>query len=174
MRVVVASENPVKMNATKAAFERVFPDQGIEVSGISVESGVSDQPMSDQETRTGAENRATAAKQTHPEADFWVGIEGGIQEDEHGLAVIGWIVTLSEEKKGMGKCHTFYLPDAITKLVHEGKELSDADDEVFGRENSGMQNGTVGFLTRDLITRSDNYIDATILSLIPFIHQDLY
>jgi non-canonical (house-cleaning) NTP pyrophosphatase len=39
-------------------------------------------------------------------------------------------------------------------LVESGKELGDADDIVFGKSNSKQQNGAVGILTHDIITRT--------------------
>ena len=48
-KVVIASKNPVKINATEKAFEDVFTD-GFEFEGISTDSLVSDQPLSDKET----------------------------------------------------------------------------------------------------------------------------
>ena len=44
-KVIIASKNPVKINATKTAFEDVFTD-GFEFEGISTDSLVSDQPLS--------------------------------------------------------------------------------------------------------------------------------
>lgn len=52
--VAVGSTNPVKIEASKLAFEAVWPKRVFEVEGVSVSSGVSDQPMSDQESITGA------------------------------------------------------------------------------------------------------------------------
>lgn len=49
-KVIVASKNPVKINATQSAFEKMFPDEEFSFEGISVPSGVSDQPMSEDET----------------------------------------------------------------------------------------------------------------------------
>lgn len=69
-RVIVASTNPVKINAARRAFERLFPDDQFEVVGEEVKSGVSDQPMSDEETLRGATNRADAITTLHPEADY--------------------------------------------------------------------------------------------------------
>jgi len=54
MRLVVASRNPVKLRATRQAFERAFPQQSFDVAALAVDSGVADQPMSDVETREGA------------------------------------------------------------------------------------------------------------------------
>lgn len=64
----------------------------IETFGFSTQSGVSDQPMSNVETRTGAVNRAINAAvayytvhQCYP--DFAVGLEGGCEEDTWNLPV---------------------------------------------------------------------------------------
>ncbi len=61
-KIIVASKNPVKINATKVAFEKVFPQETFEVIGMQVPSFVSDQPMSDEETLEGAINRAENVK----------------------------------------------------------------------------------------------------------------
>ena len=52
-KVIIASKNPVKINATKKAFEEVFNDH-FEFEGVSADSSVSDQPMSNKETLKGA------------------------------------------------------------------------------------------------------------------------
>jgi len=79
---IIASKKPVKINATLSGFQKMFPDEKFEIEGISVISGVSDQPKSDSETFFGAWNRASNASQEKPEADFWVGMEGGIEEKD--------------------------------------------------------------------------------------------
>ncbi len=44
MKVVVASQNPVKVNATLEAFRAQFPADEIELVSATVPSGVPDQP----------------------------------------------------------------------------------------------------------------------------------
>ena len=96
IKVVVASETPVKINAVLQGFSDLFPR--VEIEGVSVESGVSDQPMTDAETKTGAQNRAKNAKRKINDASFWVGIEGGSCASENGLTAFAWIVILSDKK----------------------------------------------------------------------------
>ncbi len=78
--VLVASSNPVKISAVQDGFSRIFPDLPLEVLGLDVPSGVADQPVGDGETRRGALNRAREAARQQPGLDFFVGIEGGIEE----------------------------------------------------------------------------------------------
>ena len=61
--VVVASNNPVKKQAALAGFQKMFAHEDFKIEGIAVPSGVSDQPMSDEETLQGALNRAQKAAQ---------------------------------------------------------------------------------------------------------------
>jgi non-canonical (house-cleaning) NTP pyrophosphatase len=77
MKVVIASHNPAKIRAVNEAFTLQFPGKNFDFIPASVESGVSDQPFSDKETRHGARNRARNACEMHPGADFWIGLEGG-------------------------------------------------------------------------------------------------
>src|SRR5688572_21158999 len=102
MKIIVASKNPVKINAAKRGFEAMFIDTVFDVEGHPAPSGVSDQPMTDAETLQGAMNRAMAAKELRPDSDYWVGIEGGVHETDHGLAERAWIVVCSADGR-MGK-----------------------------------------------------------------------
>lgn len=54
MKVAVGSLNPVKIEGTRAAFEALWPEEQWDVEGVNVNSGVSDQPMSDGESIKGA------------------------------------------------------------------------------------------------------------------------
>ena len=49
--------NPTKVNSVSQAFSFVYPDLEFKVSGKRVKSGVSNQPMGEDETLMGAENR---------------------------------------------------------------------------------------------------------------------
>ena len=94
MIVVVASENPAKILAVKQAFEAAFQIP-VHTQGIAVSSGVSEQPLSDEETFQGALNRARNARQALPDANFWVGIEGGIEDTPKGMDAFGWAYVCS-------------------------------------------------------------------------------
>jgi len=167
--IVVASQNPVKIEATEQAFGQVFPDEQFDVSGVSVPSGVSDQPMTNAETLQGALNRAMNAKADVPDADYWVGIEGGIEDTNMGMQCFAWVVILSEgERVGRGQTAVFYLPLEVARLVRDGIELGHADDQVFGRENSKQKNGAIGLLTDDAVDRTGYYVQAVVMALVAF------
>lgn len=165
--------NPVKIRCVESAFTKMFPEETFQFTGIGVDSSVSDQPMSDEETYLGAKNRAVAAKNASPNADYWVGIEGGIQEQD-GMQAFAWIVVLDETQEGKAKTAVFYLPEEIRVLVKEGMELGHADDLVFKRSNSKQKDGAIGILTKGLIDRSEYYEPAVLMALIPFVNPDLY
>jgi non-canonical (house-cleaning) NTP pyrophosphatase len=77
--IIVASRNPVKVRAAREGFARIFPGEEFSLGEVSVPSGVADQPFTSLETLQGAYNRALAAREAVPGADYWVGIEGGVE-----------------------------------------------------------------------------------------------
>ncbi|KKS04790.1 MAG: putative non-canonical purine NTP phosphatase [Candidatus Curtissbacteria bacterium GW2011_GWA2_41_24] len=83
MKIAVGSTNPVKIEAAKRAFGKVWPKKKLEIVGIEVPSGVSQQPMTDKEAVKGARNRAKVAIKS-ARADFGVGLEGGLQKFWYG------------------------------------------------------------------------------------------
>ena len=62
LRVIVGSKNPVKINAAKHVFSLYFPEYIIECKGEHAPSDVPDQPLGEDETRIGAENRKILPK----------------------------------------------------------------------------------------------------------------
>ena len=173
-KIIVASKNPIKINAVKLGYRKVFSNLDFECEGITVPSDVSDQPISNQETLNGAINRATHAKNDFPNANFWVGIEGGIEKMEEEMMAFAWIVILSKDKMGKARTGTFFLPPKVVELINQGKELGEADDIVFGHSNSKQKNGAVGILTGNIIDRTQFYVEAMVLGLIPFLNKEIY
>ena len=174
MLVTIASKNPVKTKAIQGAFEKVFQDQAFIFEGIPCSSGVSDQPIGEPETLSGALNRLKELKRLKPEANYWASIEGGLQEKEGKLSVFAWVIIHSAKIEGRAKTAMFELPEALAKYVREGKELGHADDLVFNRQNSKQGDGTVGALTNQVIDRTEYYEHAAVLALMPFINPHLY
>ena len=169
LKVVITSQNIAKINAVKAAFQEVFPDKKIEFNAISVESGVSEQPMSNEETLEGARNRIKNA-QKKVVADYYVGMEAGIEKNR----TFAWMVIHSKNKEGLSRSACLPLPPQILKAIASGKELGEAMDEVFKQKNIKQKGGAIGIFTNHCLTRTTVYQQALILALIPFIHPDLY
>ena len=173
--IAVGSLNPVKIQAAQVGFERMFPDTQFSTSGFSVASGVGDQPMSCAETLDGARNRAKALKELAPEANYCVGIEGGIEIIEETLFANAWIVIRDADGKvASGRSGSFALPPKVKLLVESGIELGHANDQVFDEHNSKQQGGAVGSLTGGVITRLTLYEHAMALALIAFKQPTLY
>lgn len=175
INVFIGSQNPVKIDSVKLGFTKMFPNQEFSFQGINVDSGVSNQPLSEEETLTGATNRVEHLFHLQPHADYCVSIEGGSKIVDSGMETFAWIVIKSQ--KGIvshGRTASFFLPKEIVELVKGGKELGEADDIVFKRINSKQTNGAVGILTNDVLTRTTYYETAVILALIPFKNPNLY
>jgi inosine/xanthosine triphosphatase len=172
--IALASDNPVKAQATRSGFNRMFSGESFKVVTLSVSSGVGDQPITSDETLQGAHNRARVARRLVPDADYWVGIEGGIEDCKGEMTAFAWVVVISGDLIGKGRTGTFYLPDEIARLIQGGKELGEADDIVFNQSNSKLKNGAIGNLTGNVIDRARLYEAAVVFALIPFKNRDLY
>lgn len=175
-KIVLASANPIKVQACRRGFERMFPDETFEVESLPVPSGVADQPATDEETLLGARNRAEEAARRRPEADYWVGVEGGIEDDGHEMWAFAWVAVLAPGRSEPSRARSaaFPLPPEVARLVRQGVELGEADDRVFGRSNSKQKDGAVGILTHGVIDRAALYEPAVVLALIPLLNPGLY
>lgn len=174
-KVAVGSKNPVKVEAVRLAFTDVWPDVEWEVIGTEVGSGVSDQPMSDRESIKGATNRANRSRKIH-DADFGVGLEGGLQKVGKEYVDSGWAIIIAKDGRvGIGSSIRMHTPHKMLKMVFdEGIELGKVCDILFKRKNSGQAEGQFGLMTKNLITRTEGYRHGVISALVRFIHPDLY
>ena len=178
LRIAVASGNPVKRRATLEAVRVALGHDDVEAVVVEVDSGVPEQPLGDVETLTGARNRAAAARAILPDADLWVGLEGGVVERDGTLECLAWVVVLGfgptgELIKGESRTATFTLPAEIADLIRAGAELGDATDQVFGSKDTKRNTGTVGPLTGGVIDRVSYYAHAMVLALVPFRNAEL-
>lgn len=193
LQVIVASLNPAKIAAARLAFAQLLPDAHLTVSitGVSVPSGVAEQPMSDTETYKGARLRALAARALRPKADLWIGMEGGIELQHNGFGgpsciTFAWIQVLGPafvQPSGL-ECHhpldnasrsaSLTLPPAVAQALAEGEALGPIMDRLFNQTNSKQTGGAIGILTEQHLTRRTVYRDTLILALAPWLNPELY
>ncbi|AUI85359.1 inosine/xanthosine triphosphatase [Vibrio azureus] len=163
-KVVIASLNPAKIHAVRSAFQSAFPHETFEFVGVSVPSGVADQPMSNEETHRGALNRVSNAKTEITDGNFYVGLEAGIE----GSVTFAWMVIESDTHRGESRSASLMLPPEVLEKLPYANELGDVMDDVFGTDNIKQKGGAIGILTQNQLTRSSVYHQALILALIPF------
>jgi inosine/xanthosine triphosphatase len=172
VKIVVASMNPVKIGATQQAFATLFPGAPLEMIAVDVDSGAGDQPDSDAATRRGALTRASRSRDVHPDADYWVGLEGGIEVIDEQLMAFAWMAVQGRSGDiSTARSCTLPLPPAVKELVEGGLELGEANDRVFATINSKHGGGAFGLLTDGLYTREGVYCQTLIIALTPFVHS---
>ncbi|MGD8347320.1 MAG: inosine/xanthosine triphosphatase [Lysobacterales bacterium] len=172
MEIVIASKNPVKRAAAQDAFEARFSRENLVFTAVSVVSGVDDQPFSDATTRQGAWNRVRGAAEARPDADFWVGFEGGVDLVDSAMVTFAWVaVRAASGRSGSARTVTLPLPPAVQELVMAGMELGEANDRVFETSGSKHAGGAFGLLTDDRLTRRSVYAEALTVALIPVVNE---
>jgi len=165
--VGVGSTNPVKIEATREAFNKIF--ESVEIISIKVQN-VSKQPFSIESMISNAMIRAKKVME-EVKVDYAVGIEGGIYVTSFGAFVSGFVTITDGKKFGIGSSISIQLPKKILKLFEEGKieELEEGIEIISGIEKPGDKMGAIGILTRGLLDRKKAFVDAIISALAPFI-----
>jgi inosine/xanthosine triphosphatase len=176
MHVAVASNNPVKRDATQRGLALVLPDAvALHVVASTVSSGVAAQPFGNDETLHGAITRARGALAAIPDADYGVGLEGGVRASGDDLYCIAWCAIAARDGEvGIANAGDFLLPPRVAELVRQGVELGHADDIVFGRVNSKHADGAIGVLTGGRLTRVDYYSPMVARAFVRFLNPGLY
>ncbi|RLV59063.1 non-canonical purine NTP phosphatase [Parashewanella curva] len=173
IKIIVGSKNPVKIKASLQAIKAYFPNTNVEPQGVDAPSLVTDQPMTAAETRQGAINRVEYCKKHH-KADFYIAIEGGVEQNQDGVFTFAYIVIDDLKQQRINRSAALPLPEIVYQKLTQGEELGNVMDDLFGTENIKQKGGAIGLLTQGLATRQSTYEQAITLAMAPFIHQDLF
>lgn len=175
MNIAVGSRKPYKIRAATLACELVFAG-GARIFDVDVSSGVSAQPMSNEESIEGAKNRAGAAIEQAPEhCELGIGIENGLVQVGERWFANTWIVALdSAGREGMASSLQRPVPAAVMELVEQGHELSQAVRDVFGNVSETSFDGLIGLMTQGALTRHDVLCDGIVAALSPIAHYQVF
>jgi inosine/xanthosine triphosphatase len=185
MRVVVGSNNPVKVGAVKEAFGKYYQDS--EVVGVDVESGVSSQPMSERETINGARQRAYGALKADKMADYGVGLEGGVTEfsptSPNWTGVRGgkgkmfecaWVCVVDRNNnEGLGGGLYFELPETVANRIRRGEELGPIMEEIM-KFDVKRTSGAIGVFTKGQLGRKQAYVQIVLSAMIKFVSPEWF
>lgn len=188
LKVAIGSLRPPKVEAVRSVMAKVMGFLGYRPEAISyiareVESGVSAMPLSVQEIRRGACNRAMEAKrlveaETGP-VDFAIGLEGGFfilsAEDQEHIHLQTWAYVHHQDKGYYGSSMSMPVPAAVAREVLENKkELGEIIDHFAGRQDVRNQDGAFGVFSLGLLSRQQGLELALIGALAPFYHKKLF
>lgn len=169
--VAVGSKNPTKVLAVKEVFEDVF--KHVDIVDLRVESMVSRQPLNI-DIIHGAHNRAKRAMEL-ADTDYGVGIEAGLFNLGDRWYNLGFVVIINRwGELGTGTSGWFECPQQIVDEIIQGRELANVIDELSGTEDTRSNQGAIGLLTENRITRQDLYMHGVSMALIPFLNRDLW
>ena len=151
LSVALGSENQQKLEATQAALMTRLPQ--CDIITVSVDSDVSEQPLTFQETVRGARNRAQRARQ-QTDASLGIGIEGGVTEctaiDESLL--IMWITVDDGLTLYEAAGPALPLPPLLAEGIAEANELGDVIKEI---SDTAANQGAAGVVTNRWVTRTE-------------------
>ncbi len=186
-RIAAGSTRRPKLNAVQEAadlFRCYFSaDTTIEVHGYEVESGVSHTPLSREELMQGARQRAeTLAARlaaTGDAANFYVGLEGGLdvveEQGRRRVFLESWAYVADGERGHFGCSGSIEIPEALAEeVVIRGTELSAAIDDFAGQAGIRDAQGAWGVLSGNLILRQESFRVAVVAAFAPFYNHRLY
>ncbi len=173
VKAIVGSKNPVKVAAVEDAFRLYYPD--CSVVGVEVESGVSAQPMSEEETVKGARQRANLALMADSSAKYGVGLEGGVCEIGEKMYECAWVAIVDrDENEGLAGGLYFELPQKVAEKIRAGGELGPIMDELTGENNVKQKLGAIGMFTKGKLDRTSAYVQIVVSAMIKFVSPEWF
>lgn len=168
MKIAIGTENPTKIRALEETIQEYAILSPAVVISSKVDTGVSDQPMTLDQTMLGAQNRARAV---YSGCDLSVGIESGFIEAplaNGGLMEVTVCAIYDGNQVHYGFSSGFNCPQDIMGFVKQGRNLNDAAYLAGYTSNPevGKAEGIIGVLTRGRVTRKEYTKQAIRMALI--------
>lgn len=177
MFINVGTKNPAKIEAVQEIIKDYDFLKDATVVGVEVESGISEQPFTLEETIQGAMNRA---KNAFNNCDYSFGLESGIfpvPQTKTGYMDVGVCAIYDGREFHLGLSSCFEYPKKITELVlKDGLNISDASRQTGLTEHEyvGYAEGTIGILTKGRLDRKGYTKQAIATALIHLENPELY
>ena len=168
----VGTANKAKIGCVEETVSRIWPKSQHTVLPTQIVSAVAAQPMSALESEEGAKHRAEEALRLNPDADFGVGLEGGVEKIGDKWYECGWMVVIEKKtgRLGVGSSARFEMSSKIMKgIIEEKKELAQIMDELTGETDVRSGLGAMGILTGGHLGRLEAYSHGLIFALAPFL-----
>ncbi|WP_456273706.1 DUF84 family protein [Bacillus sp. AK031] len=156
MIIGIGTTNKAKIAAVRNGFAELVNEKLI-FEAYKTESGVSDQPFSDEETIKGAINRASSVLKM-ANANIGIGLEGGVVQTEFGMFLCNWGALY---ETGMNPIIAggarILLPESVSQRLLNGEELGLVMDDYCQKEGIRHHEGAMGIFTSGAVNRDEMF-----------------
>lgn len=176
MKIVIGTINPAKITALQELLPNYSFLSSAELIAKAVPSGVSEQPLTLDETVQGARNRAQAAAEY---GDIGIGIESGLFNipGTQRYVDVSVCCIYKNDQWSYGFSSTFEIPACVLTYILNQKVDLGAAMKLSGLTNNdklGAAEGAVGILTKGRVTRKDYTKQAITMALVNLDNPDLF
>lgn len=127
----------------------------MEVETVTAESGVEDQPLTEEKTVKGAINRMNDCFNQR-RGDIFIGLEGGLCEIGSRYYIVAAAAITNGEGVYVGVSSKLELPCEVSQAVAEGKNFGD-EIRAYADKNKDRK---MKYILESLITRKDAFYEA--------------
>lgn len=125
LKIAVGTTSEQKIVYLKEVLDEIGVNA--EIIPMDVKSGISDQPITEEETQTGSMNRAKAAYESVDGVDFGIGIEVGYHKNKDEDFEMFCCTSIFGKGEAIASCFStkFLLPDYHQQILKENKYLGE-------------------------------------------------
>lgn len=155
MKFILGSASDTKKEILEKALKQLHLEP--DIRSVRVNSGITDQPLNKSMTKKGARNRANNARRKKSNADFWIGLEGGLHDYGEGYHLVTYACLIfakggqgQNDSEFIGSGAEIALPQVISKKIKNDEQFGEVIRE-YAKNNEVDEN---------LISREVSFIEA--------------
>lgn len=132
LKIAIGTKSNYKVNAIK----KVLYEMDLDFDAVfdKADSGVSDQPQKEGETRQGSINRAVNILKQYPDSDFGIGVEFGYEPIDGKYHMICYASIATKDNKVFTEASsTLELAKPLINALHTGVDVDDTFDLILDK-----------------------------------------
>lgn len=173
-KIVLTSNNPVKISVVKKIAEQLLPDISFEYIPLGLDAKNAELFGKQQIINHMTEilNQAHAAVS---DAEYYVCMQGGMEDDGSEMHETAYVMVRdSFGKSEISGCSTFKVPNEIAGEVRKGKDFAKAVDEFFDVKDTKTTGGFVSILTGGIVNKENHYAQPLAIAFSTLIRKEWF
>mgnify|MGYP002631596041 CR=1 FL=1 len=164
MKIVLTSISKIKESVVLESVKLLFPNEITELVKVDIET-TGPEPTGEQATLGQISKALEKAKTLHPDASFYVGMEGGVRETDLGMEEIAYVVIENNSRqRSVSQAVSFPIPPEVAKMVRGGVVFAEAVNQTYATNDIKNNQGFIGLLTNQIVSKKALYFQPTVVA----------
>ena len=164
-KIIIVNSGPLKFNVVAKAFASLFPEEEFYFESYEVPYDGTD-ILSKNDCLKIMNNALDVAQNAISDGAYYIFMRGRFDETSSGMEECAIVLVRDQTgKQAISNAVSFEVPEILANKLKSGIKFAKAVEETYHLVGVKEGGGYCGYLTNGVVTKSDQYFQATVVAL---------